>query len=216
MSDRCLLHTCQGVCLSIFTMQHLPYGFYFVDRRTALRTTWMAAAPDSVVVKFVLYEKERDIDVQRESDLFHDIIFVQGGTTTDYRSIVYKTFAFIQVCLVCNPTLCHTTHVLHVTAHIIVQQAHVHVCSTNSLHGMSKQGVPTFAMLLITSDVPPSRSRHSMHAKMHCIMPQQYLLHPHVHSQEASLLPVVCSILVLSGRPEFLQLQGMYSSHAVA
>ncbi|KAL3143865.1 hypothetical protein ABBQ32_003686 [Trebouxia sp. C0010 RCD-2024] len=56
----------------------------------------MAAAPDSVVVKFVLYEKERDIDVQRESDLFHDIIFVQGGTTTDYRSIVYKTFAFIQ------------------------------------------------------------------------------------------------------------------------
>ena len=58
----------------------------------------MAAAPESVVVKFVLYEKERNIDMQRESDLFQDIIFVQGGTTTDYRSIVYKTFAFIQVC----------------------------------------------------------------------------------------------------------------------
>lgn len=67
-----------------------------------MRETWMAAAPDSVIVKFVLYEKERNIDVQRESDLFHDIIFVQGGTTTDYRSIVYKTFAFIQVCPVCN------------------------------------------------------------------------------------------------------------------
>lgn len=62
----------------------------------------MAAAPPSVIVKFVLYEKERNIDVQRESDLFHDIIFVQGGTTTDYRSIVYKTFAFIQVSVVCN------------------------------------------------------------------------------------------------------------------
>ena len=57
----------------------------------------MAAAPASVIVKFVLYEKERTIDVQREKDQFHDIIFVQGGTTTDYRSIVYKTFAFIQV-----------------------------------------------------------------------------------------------------------------------
>ena len=57
----------------------------------------MATAPSSVVVRFVLYEKERDIDVQRESDQFQDIIFVQGGTTTDYRSIVYKTFAFIQV-----------------------------------------------------------------------------------------------------------------------
>ena len=67
-------------------------------RRTALRETWMAAAPSSVVVKFVLYEKERDIDVQRESNLYNDIIFVEGGTTTDYRSIVYKTFAFIQVC----------------------------------------------------------------------------------------------------------------------
>ncbi|KAL0018949.1 hypothetical protein WJX77_003320 [Trebouxia sp. C0004] len=65
-------------------------------RRTALRETWMATAPSSVVVRFVLYEKERDIDVQRESDQFQDIIFVQGGTTTDYRSIVYKTFAFIQ------------------------------------------------------------------------------------------------------------------------
>ena len=57
----------------------------------------MAAAPASVIVKFVLYEKERTVDVQRESDQFHDIIFVEGGTTTDYRSIVYKTFAFIQV-----------------------------------------------------------------------------------------------------------------------
>ena len=66
-------------------------------RRTALRETWKAAAPSSVVVKFVLYEKERDIDVERESERFQDIIFVQGGNTTDYRSIVYKTFAFIQV-----------------------------------------------------------------------------------------------------------------------
>ena len=57
----------------------------------------MATAPDNVLVKFVLYEKERNIDVQRESDQFDDIIFVQGGTTTDYRSIVYKTFAFVQV-----------------------------------------------------------------------------------------------------------------------
>lgn len=62
----------------------------------------MAAAPGSVIVKFVLYEKERNIDVQRESELFHDIIFVQGGTTTDYRSIVYKTFAFIQVSIPAN------------------------------------------------------------------------------------------------------------------
>ena len=61
----------------------------------------MATAPDSVLVKFVLYEKERNIDVQRESDQFDDIIFVQGGTTTDYRSIVYKTFAFVQVRAVC-------------------------------------------------------------------------------------------------------------------
>ena len=66
----------------------------------------MAAAPDSVIVKFVLYEKERNIDVQRESDLFHDIIFVQGGTTTDYRSIVYKTFAFIQVSIPAKQTPC--------------------------------------------------------------------------------------------------------------
>ena len=87
----------------------------FADRRTALRKTWMAASPDSVVVKFVLYEKERNIDVQRESDLFHDIIFVQGGTTTDYRSIVYKTFAFIQVCVCVH--LCTTL--------IIMQQSHV-------------------------------------------------------------------------------------------
>ena len=57
----------------------------------------MASAPDTVIVKFVLYEKECSIDVQRESEQFDDIIFVQGGTTTDYRSIVYKTFAFVQV-----------------------------------------------------------------------------------------------------------------------
>lgn len=82
----------------------------FADRRTALRETWMAAAPDSVIVKFVLYEKERNIDVQRESDLFHDIIFVQGGTTTDYRSIVYKTFAFIQVCPATQTDVECTTH----------------------------------------------------------------------------------------------------------
>ena len=66
----------------------------------------MAAAPPSVIVKFVLYEKERNIDVQRESDLFCDIIFVHGGTTTDYRSIVYKTFAFIQVSIVCKQMRC--------------------------------------------------------------------------------------------------------------
>ena len=82
------------------TPHHTAYAH--ADRRTALRETWMAAAPPSVIVKFVLYEKERNIDVQRESDLFHDIIFVQGGTTTDYRSIVYKTFAFIQVSIVCK------------------------------------------------------------------------------------------------------------------
>ena len=61
----------------------------------------MATAPDNVMVKFVLYEKERNIDVQRESDQFDDITFVQGGTTTDYRSIVYKTFAFVQVSASC-------------------------------------------------------------------------------------------------------------------
>ena len=87
------MHTLR-VCLRI-TCAH-------ADRRTALRETWMAAAPDSVIVKFVLYEKERNIDVQKESDQFHDIIFVQGGTTTDYRSIVYKTFAFVQVSIGCN------------------------------------------------------------------------------------------------------------------
>ena len=70
----------------------------------------MAAAPPSVMVKFVLYEKERNIDVQRESGLFHDIIFVQGGTTTDYRSIVYKTFAFIQVSNVSNHMCCIHGH----------------------------------------------------------------------------------------------------------
>ncbi len=80
----------------------------------------MATAPTSVVVRFVLYEKERNMDVQRESDQFQDIIFVQGGTTTDYRSIVYKTFAFIQVtcrqhsnvyvhaCTVCIPNWLET------------------------------------------------------------------------------------------------------------
>lgn len=82
----------------------------FAGRRTALRQTWKASAPDNVIVKFVLYEKERNIDVQRESEHFDDIIFVQGGTTTDYRSIVYKTFAFVQVngcdCCTLEPLPC--------------------------------------------------------------------------------------------------------------
>ena len=86
-----------------------------------MRETWMAAAPPSVMIKFVLYEKERNIDVQRESDLFHDIIFVQGGATTDYRSIVYKTFAFIQVSSVCDHMCCIHNHAADV--HVAITPA---------------------------------------------------------------------------------------------
>ena len=66
-------------------------------RRAAIRQTWMAAAPSNVAIKFVLYEKEQNIDVMKESTVYQDIIFVPGGNTTDYRSIVFKTFAFVQV-----------------------------------------------------------------------------------------------------------------------
>lgn len=66
-------------------------------RRTAIRQTWMASAPHDVAIKFVLYDKEKTIDILRESSLHQDIIFVPGGNTTDYRSIVFKTFAFVQV-----------------------------------------------------------------------------------------------------------------------
>ena len=66
-------------------------------RRAAIRQTWMAAAPSNVVIKFVLYEKEQNIDITKESAVHQDIIFVPGGNTTDYRSIVFKTFAFVQV-----------------------------------------------------------------------------------------------------------------------
>ena len=75
-------------------------------RRAAIRHTWMAAAPTDVAIKFVLYEKEQNVDIMKESRLYQDIIFVPGGNTTDYRSIVFKTFAFVQVQLVVNHAMC--------------------------------------------------------------------------------------------------------------
>lgn len=66
----------------------------------------MAAAPTDVAIKFVLYEKEQNVDIMKESRLYQDIIFVPGGNTTDYRSIVFKTFAFVQVQPVLDHAVC--------------------------------------------------------------------------------------------------------------
>ena len=70
---------------------------HLAGRRTAIRQAWKSAAPSNVTIKFVLYTKENSLDVQREHELYQDMIFVPGGAMTDYRSIVYKTFAFVQV-----------------------------------------------------------------------------------------------------------------------
>ena len=59
----------------------------------------MAAAPAAqVAVRFVLYEQEVTPEVVQEAQLHRDIILVRDGdSATDYRSIVHKTWAFVEV-----------------------------------------------------------------------------------------------------------------------
>ena len=59
----------------------------------------MAAAPAAqVAVRFVLYEQEVTPEVVEEAQLHRDIILVRDGdSATDYRSIVHKTWAFVEV-----------------------------------------------------------------------------------------------------------------------
>lgn len=59
-------------------------------RRDAIRGSWMGDLPPGTQARFILYEEERDDAIQRESEVWGDLVFVPSRGAIDYRSIVFK------------------------------------------------------------------------------------------------------------------------------
>ncbi|KDD75020.1 hypothetical protein H632_c921p1, partial [Helicosporidium sp. ATCC 50920] len=86
----------------------LPAPFLFVAvlstpqaqrRRAAVRATWASSPPADVVVRFVLYESEREIETLAAEAARHgDLLFVPGSGEqgAGYRGIVFKVLAAVR------------------------------------------------------------------------------------------------------------------------
>jgi hypothetical protein len=77
-------------------------GRGYRHRRLAVREAWAnrAQVPGLVVTKFILSEDERTPQVQKELEMYNDIVFVKEKT--NYKSILYKTF-YVSHLLACLP-----------------------------------------------------------------------------------------------------------------
>lgn len=71
-------------------------GRGYRHRRLAVREAWASKAqiPGLVVSKFILSEDERTPQVQKELEMYNDIVFVKEKT--NYKSILYKTFYVLE------------------------------------------------------------------------------------------------------------------------
>ena len=76
----------------IFMFVGILSGRGYRHRRLAVREAWSnrAQVAGVVVCKFILSEDERTPQVQKELEMYNDIVFVKEKT--NYKSILFKTF----------------------------------------------------------------------------------------------------------------------------
>ncbi|GAB4819239.1 hypothetical protein N2152v2_006285 [Parachlorella kessleri] len=86
----------EGGLEPLFLFIGILSGRGYRHRRLAVREAWATRAqmPGLVVSKFILSEDERTPQVQKELEMYHDIVFVKEKT--NYKSILYKTFYVLE------------------------------------------------------------------------------------------------------------------------
>ena len=82
----------EGGLEPLFLFIGILSGRGYRHRRLAVREAWATRAqtPGLVISKFILSEDERTPQVQKELEMYNDIVFVKEKT--NYKSILYKTF----------------------------------------------------------------------------------------------------------------------------